>query len=96
MPGLQTRRAGAEIVAAPDLPPRPVRDYHPTSWLKIVLYEGKKHQVRRMTAAVGFPTLRLVRTAIGSLALGRLQPGEWAELEPAEVRLLRRDPRAGG
>ncbi len=91
VPGLQTRLAGAEIIAPPDLPPRPVpvRAYHPTTWLKIVLYEGKKHQVRRMTAAVGYPTLRLVRYAIGSLSLAGLQPGQWAELTPQELKQLR-------
>jgi 23S rRNA pseudouridine2457 synthase len=91
VPGLQTRTAGAEIIEAPDLPPRPVRDYHPTTWLKIVLHEGKKHQVRRMTAAVGFPTLRLVRVAIGNITLGRLQPGEWAEIRSGEIKHLIND-----
>lgn len=99
--GLKTRRAResitetlrplqAEIIPEPDLPPRPapVRAYHPSSWLRIVLKEGKKHQVRRMTAAVGFPTLRLVRIAIGSLALGDLQLGEWRDLSPDEVARL--------
>jgi len=92
VPGLQTRLAGAEIIAPPRLPERPVpvRAYHPTTWLKIVLSEGKKHQVRRMTAAVGYPTLRLVRVAIGNLALGALQPGEWAELTPTELKSLKR------
>jgi 23S rRNA pseudouridine2457 synthase len=88
LPGLQTRLAQVEIVPEPRLPPRPrpVRGYHPTSWLKIVLFEGKKHQVRRMTAAVGLPTLRLVRVAIGALELGSLQPGQWRQLTPAEIR----------
>lgn len=91
LPGFQTRPAQAEIIAPPNLPPRPrpVRNYHPTTWLKLVLYEGKKHQVRRMTAAVGLPTLRLVRVAIGAVGLGALQPGEWQRLTPAEIRLLR-------
>ncbi len=86
LPSLQTRRVSAEIIPPPDLPPRskPVRDYHPTSWLKVVLYEGKKHQVRRITAAVGFPTLRLVRYAIGPLTLDGLQPGEWRRIEKDE------------
>lgn len=95
--GVQTRLPQqVEIVPTgegePALPPRsqPVRDYHPTSWLRITLFEGKKHQVRRMTAAVGFPTLRLVRWAIGSLDLGGLQPGEWRDLTPEEVCQLRR------
>jgi 23S rRNA pseudouridine2457 synthase len=88
LPGLQTRLAQVEIVPEHLLPPRPrpVRGYHPTSWLRIVLFEGKKHQVRRMTAAVGLPTLRLVRVAIGSLELGGLQPGQWRDLTHAEVR----------
>jgi 23S rRNA pseudouridine2457 synthase len=90
LPGVQTRLAQARQVDPPDLPPRPVpvRDYHPTSWLEIKLEEGKKHQVRRMTAAVGYPTLRLVRVAIGSFTLGSLRPGEWRQLEAQEIRSL--------
>jgi 23S rRNA pseudouridine2457 synthase len=88
---IKTIPAQVEISPDPGLAPRskPVRDYHPTTWLKIVLREGKKHQVRRMTAAIGFPTLRLVRAAIGGLTLGNLKPGEWRELAEEEVRLLR-------
>lgn len=80
-----------EQIAPPDLPPRskPVRDYHPTSWIKLMIQEGKKHQVRRMTAAVGFPTLRLVRIAIGKIELGNLKPGEWRRLTDAEIRELK-------
>lgn len=48
------------------------RDYHPTSWLKITLHEGKKHQVRCMTSAVGFPTLQLIRVSIDNIDLGSL------------------------
>jgi 23S rRNA pseudouridine2457 synthase len=90
LPGTQTQSARAERIAEPELPvrPVPVRNYHPTSWLKITLYEGKKHQVRRMTAAVGFPCLRLVRVAIGRIALGNLQPGEWHEIDPGEIKHL--------
>jgi 23S rRNA pseudouridine2457 synthase len=90
LPGLQTRLAQVEIIPEPTLPPRPrpVRDYHPTSWLKVVLYEGKKHQVRRMTAAVGLPTLRLIRLSIDSLELGNLQPGQWRHLSQTEIRSL--------
>jgi pseudouridine synthase len=73
----------------PDLPPRAVRAYHPTSWLEVCLEEGKKHQVRRMTAAVGLPTLRLVRVAIGPLELAGLQPGEWRRLSQPEIQALR-------
>jgi len=88
LPGLQTRLAQVEIIPEPPLPPRPrpVRGYHPTNWLKIILFEGKKHQVRRMTAAVGLPTLRLVRVAIGALELGSLKPGQWRELTQTEIR----------
>lgn len=93
LPGLQTRQALAEIVGDPGFPPRPtpVRDYHPTTWLRIVLYEGKKHQVRRMTAKVGYPTLRLVRYAIGDLTLEGLSPGEWRPLSAAERNELRHE-----
>lgn len=89
--GYRTKPAGVEIIPKPDLPPRPVpvRDYHPTTWLKIILREGKKHQVRKMTAAVGFPTLRLVRVAIGPITLGQLQPGEWCYLGPEELQKLK-------
>jgi 23S rRNA pseudouridine2457 synthase len=88
-----TKPAEAEIISEPDLPPRPkpVRPYHPKTWLKIALREGKKRQVRRMTAAVGFPTLRLVRAAIGSLTLAGLQTGEWRPLTKPAVRRLRRE-----
>lgn len=91
LPGLQTRPVQVEVIPEPDLParPEPVRSYHPTSWLKLVLQEGKKHQVRRMTAAIGLPTLRLVRVAIGSLRLGSLQPGEWRNLTSTEIAQLR-------
>ena len=61
----------------------------PTTWLKITLREGRKRQVRRMTAAVGFPTLRLVRLAIGPIGLGDLQPGQWRDLTETEVQQLR-------
>lgn len=92
LPGLQTRLALAEPIPAPAIPARtkPVRDYHPTSWLKITLHEGKKHQARRMTAAVGFPTLRLVRIAIGSLLLGDLKPGESRRLTRSEIQTIKR------
>jgi len=85
-----TLPADVSIIPEPDLPPKsvPVRDYHPTSWLKITLREGKKHQVRRMTAAVGYPTLRLFRIAIGELTLEGLKPGEWRYLDSKEVQLL--------
>jgi 16S rRNA U516 pseudouridylate synthase RsuA-like enzyme len=55
----------------------------------VILREGKKRQLRRMTAAVGFPTLRLVRVAVGSLTLTNLQLGEWRPLTQLAVRRLR-------
>ena len=87
LPGLQTRPVQVEIIPDPGLPLRskPVRPYHPTSWLRVVLLEGKKHQVRRLTAAVGYPTLRLVRIAIGAITLGTLRPGEWRWLRSQEI-----------
>jgi 23S rRNA pseudouridine2457 synthase len=89
--GERTRPAEADLAADPGLWPRPVpvRGYHPTAWLRVVLREGKKRQLRRMTAAVGLPALRLVRTAIGPLALGDLTPGQWRELSAGEARALR-------
>lgn len=94
---LQRLREGVELNDGPTLPaearrldepslwPRnpPVRFRKsvPTSWLELVIREGRNRQVRRMTAAVGLPTLRLVRVRIGPWALDGLQPGEWREVE---------------
>jgi 23S rRNA pseudouridine2457 synthase len=76
----------------PGLPPRnpPIRYRKsvPTAWLELTLTEGRNRQVRRMTAAVGHPTLRLVRCAIGDLQLGELRPGEWRDLTPEELLRL--------
>ncbi|NVD99963.1 pseudouridine synthase [Massilia sp. BJB1822] len=71
----------------PRNPPIRARAEQPTSWLAITLQEGKNRQVRRMTAAVGLPTLRLVRSAIGGISLAShpLLPGEWMEVSPEEV-----------
>jgi 23S rRNA pseudouridine2457 synthase len=90
----RTRPAGARLLETPpDLPERPVpirfRKNVPTAWIELTLHEGRNRQVRRMTAAVGFPTLRLVRVAIGGIVLGDLQPGECRELTDEERRLLR-------
>lgn len=64
-------------------PPVRVRRTVPDAWLELVIREGRNRQVRRMTAAVGLPTLRLVRSAIGGVGLGTLAPGQWRELSPA-------------
>jgi len=92
LPGMQQYPARAELADEPHFPPRskPVRDYHPTTWLKITLREGKKHQVRRMTAAIGYPTLRLIRVAIGPVSLAGLLPGHWRRLSESERASLRR------
>lgn len=79
-----TRPARARRIDAPALWPRdpPVRFRKtvPDAWLEIAIREGRNRQVRRMTAAVGLPTLRLVRVAIGAWTLDDLQPGQWREL----------------
>jgi 23S rRNA pseudouridine2457 synthase len=69
-------------------PPIRQRTNTPTSWLSITLSEGKNRQVRRMTAAVGLPTLRLIRIAIGAISLEThpLWPGEWCEVLPSELK----------
>ena len=54
----------------------------PDAWLELVLREGRNRQVRRMTAAVGLPTLRLVRVGMGDVALDALAPGEWRQVPP--------------
>lgn len=81
----RTRPCQARLISAPDLPVRnqKIRDdrHGPTSWVAITVTEGKFRQVRKMTAAVGFPTLRLVRVRIGEVGLSGLQPGEVREVE---------------
>lgn len=66
----------------PRTPPIRFRAQIPTHWLQLTLREGRNRQVRRMTAAVGLPTLRLIRARIGALSLDRLAPGTWREVDP--------------
>jgi 23S rRNA pseudouridine2457 synthase len=93
----RTRPARVRVLdQEPNLPPRPVpirfRKAIPTTWIELILTEGKNRQVRRMTAAVGFPTLRLVRVAIGTLTLEGLEPGAWRQLTNLEVQMLKKQP----
>ena len=88
-----TRPAQARLVPEPpDLWPRdpPIRQrlHIPTAWLELTLTEGRNRQVRRMTAAVGHPTLRLIRVAIGSLRLDGLAPGQWRPATAQELATL--------
>jgi 23S rRNA pseudouridine2457 synthase len=95
-----TRRAIVNLLdSEPDLPPRepPIRYRKsiPTAWLEITVTEGRNRQVRRMTAAVGYPTLRLIRTAITidkntKLSLEGLQPNQWREVNEREKKALER------
>ncbi len=101
-----TRPARAEAMAEPAIWPRqpPIR-YRaaiPTSWIRLTIHEGRNRQVRRMTAAVGYPTLRLIRYAVGPWTLDGLAPGRWRllEIDPddlchAQPRPSRRAPHRG-
>lgn len=85
-----TKPAKAELIEEPEylperIPPVRYRKSLPTSWLKLTLTEGKNRQVRRMTAKVGFPTLRLIRFSIGELDFGNLGPGEVKEMGQSEI-----------
>ncbi len=83
-----TQPAGARLIDEPANlwprdPPIRYRAKIPTAWIEITLREGKNRQVRRMTAKVGFPTLRLVRAAIGAISVAGLPLGTWREIEAA-------------
>ncbi len=90
--GRRTKPAEVRPIPPPPLPPRdpPITPHGATSWLEITLREGKKRQVRHMTAAVGLPTLRLFRWAVGTLTAAGLAVGQWRFLTPSEERRLRK------
>lgn len=88
--GKKTKPAEVNILAEePAIPERTVpirvRKNVPTAWIEITLREGRNRQVRKMTAAAGHPTLRLIRVAIGKLTIGTLQQGEWKSLSKNEI-----------
>jgi len=90
--GYRTLPSKTRLIPTPSLPPRPkpVTPHGPTAWIEIKLREGKKRQIRHMTAAVGLPTLRLIRVAIGTIHLGSLEPGHWRDLTMKEVKELKK------
>ena len=90
--GYLTLPCKARLIPDPDLPPRPkpVTPHGPTAWIELRLREGKKRQIRHMTAAVGLFTLRLVRVAIGAIKLKGLAPGQWRKLTRDEIQSLQK------
>ena len=87
--GIRTLPCRARLIETEPIVPKrepPIRERKniPVSWIEIELCEGKNRQVRRMTAAIGFPTLRLIRVRIGQFALGDLLPGKWKDVTDSE------------
>ena len=87
--GYKTKACKVEKISPPDVSPRnpPIRERKsiPTSWIKIILTEGKNRQVRRMTAHVGYPTLRLIRVQIENLKLDNLPVGRWKYVRESDI-----------
>jgi len=88
----QTLPCRVRLIPSPSLPirPRPVTPHGPTAWIEIRLREGRKRQIRHMTAAVNLFTLRLVRAAIGPIEAGDLLPGQWRKLTTDEIQRLKK------
>lgn len=86
-----TNPASFRLISDPELPPRPkpVTPHGPIAWLEVKLREGKKRQIRHMTAAVGLFTLRIFRIAIGGIKINGLEVGQWRDLSSKELKLLR-------
>jgi 23S rRNA pseudouridine2457 synthase len=91
----RTKKCKVELIDQPHeiaerRPPIRVRKNIPDSWIRLILTEGKNRQVRKMTAKVGYPTLRLIRYSIGNLTIGELKPGEMKEISQPELYNLLR------
>jgi 23S rRNA pseudouridine2457 synthase len=86
-PAIATLLTGAPPIPDRD-PPIRYRKSIPTSWLQLTITEGKNRQVRKMTAAAGFPTLRLIRHSIGNISIDGLSPGDYRELSVQELQQL--------
>jgi 23S rRNA pseudouridine2457 synthase len=91
--GYTTLPSQVRTIPEPQLPPRekPITPHGPVSWIEVTLSEGKKRQIRHMTAAVKLFTLRIVRVAIGKIGVGSLKPGEFRELTQSEIRSIEVD-----